>query len=45
MQPLREEVEQVIEEEGWTKAAMQRLRKVDSFLREALRLNGIDGCA
>nr|BAL05133.1 cytochrome P450 [Phanerodontia chrysosporium] len=40
--PLREEVETAISEEGWTKAAMSRLRKVDSFLRESLRLNGIN---
>ncbi|KAI0071573.1 cytochrome P450 [Panus rudis PR-1116 ss-1] len=43
MQPLREEVEAVIKEEGWTKAAMQKLRKVDSFLRESQRMNGING--
>ncbi|KAI0080654.1 cytochrome P450 [Panus rudis PR-1116 ss-1] len=43
MIPLREEVEAVINEEGWTKAAMQKLRKVDSFLRESQRMNGISG--
>lgn len=39
--PLREEVERVIESEGWTKTAMQKIRKVDSFLRESQRFNGI----
>jgi len=35
--PMREEVEHVIKEHGWTKAALQLMRKVDSFLREVLR--------
>ncbi|KAJ3478571.1 hypothetical protein NLI96_g9660 [Meripilus lineatus] len=35
--PLREEVEKVVAEEGWTKNAMQKMRKVDSFLRECQR--------
>ncbi|KAK7686505.1 hypothetical protein QCA50_010103 [Cerrena zonata] len=43
VQPLREEVDSVIKEEGWTKAAMQKLKKVDSFMRESLRVNGING--
>ena len=43
MLPLREEAAAVIAEEGWTKASVQKLRRVDSFLRESLRLNGIDG--
>ena len=37
---MREEVEAIIDEEGWTKAAIGRMRKVDSFLRESIRLNG-----
>ncbi|PAV15395.1 cytochrome P450 [Pyrrhoderma noxium] len=40
--PLREEVEKVVAEEGWSKASMQKLRKIDSFLRETLRYRGID---
>ncbi|CAL1694068.1 unnamed protein product [Somion occarium] len=43
IQPLREEVDAVIKEEGWTKAAMQKLRKLDSFMRESQRMNGISG--
>ena len=39
--PLREEVETIIEEEGWTKAALGRLQKLDSFMRENQRVNGI----
>ncbi|KXN83235.1 Ent-kaurene oxidase [Leucoagaricus sp. SymC.cos] len=37
---LREEAETVIAEHGWTKIALQKLRKIDSFLKESHRLNG-----
>lgn len=39
--PLREEIEMVLAEEGsiTSKAAMLKLRKLDSFLRESQRLN------
>ncbi|KDQ57928.1 hypothetical protein JAAARDRAFT_34744 [Jaapia argillacea MUCL 33604] len=43
IQPMREEVEAIVKEEGWTKAAMQKMRKLDSFLKESQRFNGI-GC-
>jgi hypothetical protein len=36
---MRKEAEAIIEEDGWTKAAMQRMRKIDSFLKESQRLN------
>ncbi|KAG5653878.1 hypothetical protein H0H81_009700 [Sphagnurus paluster] len=35
---LREEVESVIKEEGMTKTALQKMHKVDSFIKETLRL-------
>ncbi|KAJ7237055.1 cytochrome P450 [Mycena haematopus] len=37
--PMREEAERVIKEEGWTKAALNNMVKIDSFLRESQRLN------
>ncbi|PAV15330.1 cytochrome P450 [Pyrrhoderma noxium] len=40
--PLREEVENIIEKEGWSKSSMQKMRKVDSFLRETLRCRGVE---
>ncbi|THG97981.1 hypothetical protein EW026_g4131 [Hermanssonia centrifuga] len=43
MQPLREEIDAVIKEDGWTKAAMGKMRKLDSFMRESQRVNGING--
>ncbi|KAH9929775.1 cytochrome P450 [Fomitopsis serialis] len=43
-QPLREEVESVLKEEGgWTKAALGRMVKIDSFIKESQRLNGVSG--
>ncbi|KAJ4481987.1 cytochrome P450 [Lentinula aciculospora] len=39
-QPLREEVESTVAELGWTKAAMGKMWKLDSFLKETQRLTG-----
>jgi hypothetical protein len=36
---MREEAERVIKEEGWTKAALNSMVKIDSFLRESQRIN------
>ncbi|KAF8994954.1 cytochrome P450 [Cyathus striatus] len=36
---IREEVEAVIAEEGWTKASMSKMRKLDSFMKESTRLS------
>jgi hypothetical protein len=41
IEPLREEMEAVILEEGWTKQAMGRMNKLDSFLKESQRLSGL----
>ena len=38
MEPLREEVESIIAEEGWSKASIGKMRKLDSFLKESMRL-------
>ena len=40
-QPIREEAEALISEEGWTKATMGKLWKLDSFLKESHRYNGM----
>ena len=37
---LREEIEAVIEEEGWTTVAFVRMWKLDRILRESQRYNG-----
>ncbi|EIW62395.1 cytochrome P450 [Trametes versicolor FP-101664 SS1] len=39
VQILREEVDGVFAHEGWSKAALGKMRKLDSFLKEVLRLN------
>jgi Cytochrome P450 len=44
VEPLREEVDAVITEEGWTKAGIDKMHKIDSFLRETQRLGGISAC-
>ncbi|KAG6330777.1 hypothetical protein ID866_8313 [Astraeus odoratus] len=37
---LREEVERIVEEDGWTKEALGKMRRIDSFLKETLRYQG-----
>ena len=41
IQPLREEIESVLAVEGWTKIAMGKMWKLDSFLKESQRVNGL----
>ena len=41
VRPLREEVEAAIEKYGWTKEGIAAMRRIDSFLMETLRLEGI----
>jgi len=41
IEPLREEVDAVIREEGWTKAGIDKMHKMDSFLRESQRLDSL----
>ncbi|KAM6489258.1 Cytochrome P450 [Amanita muscaria] len=39
IQPLRDEVEAVIKEEGWSKGSVRKLWKVDSFMKECMRVS------
>ena len=41
MKPLREEVEEIIQREGWTKAGIDQMCKIDSFIKESQRLHPI----
>ncbi len=41
IEPLRREVDALISEEGWTKDGIDKMHKIDSFLRETQRLDGI----
>ncbi|RPD72767.1 cytochrome P450 [Lentinus tigrinus ALCF2SS1-7] len=40
-QPLRDEIAPIVAAEGWTKAALSKMWKVDSFLKESHRYNGM----
>jgi hypothetical protein len=44
IEPLRHDVETAVAEEGWTKAGMDKMLKVDSFLRESQRINVVGTC-
>ncbi|KAH9036349.1 cytochrome P450 [Lactarius pseudohatsudake] len=41
IEPLRHEVETAVAEEGWTKAGMDKMHKIDSLLRESQRVDTI----
>ncbi|KAL5522640.1 hypothetical protein ACEPAG_8658 [Sanghuangporus baumii] len=38
---LREEAEQIVGAEGWSRASIAKMRKVDSYIKEGLRVHGI----
>ncbi|KAG8219243.1 cytochrome P450 [Butyriboletus roseoflavus] len=42
VQPLRKEVEAIVEKEGWSKMSLGKMCKVDSFLKECIRIEGVD---
>jgi cytochrome P450 len=44
VEPLRHDVETTVAEEGWTKAGMDKMLKVDSFLRESQRIDAAAIC-
>ncbi|KAF9237107.1 cytochrome P450 [Melanogaster broomeanus] len=41
IQPLREEVESIVGTEGWSTGALAKMHKIDSFLTESLRFEGL----
>ncbi|KAF5379456.1 hypothetical protein D9615_006552 [Tricholomella constricta] len=42
-QPMREEIQEVVDHEGWTHSGLSHMVKVDSFIKESQRLNSL-GC-
>ena len=38
---MREEIETLVENQGWTKNTVSKMYKVDSFLRESQRFDGM----
>jgi len=41
IEPLRQDVEAAVAAEGWTKAGLDKMHKVDSFVRESQRVDGL----
>ncbi|EJF57560.1 cytochrome P450 [Dichomitus squalens LYAD-421 SS1] len=41
IQPLREEIDLIVATEGWTKNALAKMWKLDSFVKESQRINGV----
>ena len=41
IKPLREEIEAVVNEHGWSKTSMGKMRKLDSLLKESQRMTGL----
>ena len=41
---MREEVQAVIDAEGLSKSSLLKMRKVDSFIKESLRLGSSEVC-
>ena len=37
--PLRDEIEEIVGKEGWTYTSVLKMRKLDSFLMESIRLH------
>lgn len=44
IEPLRHDVETAVAEEGWTKAGLDKMLKIDSFIRESHRISGAGIC-
>ncbi|KAI9465947.1 cytochrome P450 [Lactarius psammicola] len=42
IEPLRHEVETAVAEEGWTKAGLDKMHKIDSLIRETQRVDGLN---
>ena len=42
--PLRQEVETILAQDGWSKASLQKMRKIDSFMKECQRIAGFNLC-
>jgi cytochrome P450 len=43
VEPLREEIEALLKEHGWQKLTLMKMKKLDSFIKECLRLRMVSG--
>jgi len=41
LEPIRQEAHEVLSKYGWTKAAMEKMYKADSLLKESQRFHGL----
>ena len=44
IEPLREEIDPLVSAYGWEKTTITKMRKLDSFLKETLRLHPLGAC-
>ena len=44
VQPLREEIEAIVEKEGWSEHAVAKMTKLDGFVKETMRLASSAAC-
>ena len=42
-QPMRDEINEIVDETGWNRNALNQFARVDSFIKESQRLNAL-GC-
>ncbi|KAJ3570644.1 hypothetical protein NP233_g4261 [Leucocoprinus birnbaumii] len=42
IEPLREEIFELVQAEGWSKITLEKMRKLDSFIKESQRVYGTD---
>jgi hypothetical protein len=45
VQALRDEVDPIVQREGWNIQSVAKMSRIDSFLRESARINGVSSCA
>ncbi|TFK38941.1 cytochrome P450 [Crucibulum laeve] len=43
LEELRNEAQMIVDDDGWTKTSISKMYKLDSFLRESMRVSGLSG--
>lgn len=38
--PMREEIQTIVRQEGWTRNSVDKMHKLDSFIKETMRISG-----
>ena len=42
---MRKEIEAVVFREGWSKSGLDKMKRLDSFIKESLRLSAVEPCS